>query len=176
MFYKWAITDGTFNLVSRSFAPPEERLKSLIARERDIPNVLRAARENLVNPPPELTEQAIRLFNGAKAFFGNIVNEFAAVDDSGLQAQFRDANTRALEEIMDLVKRRTGYVSLWWCVAKWDHLTDGRSQATDPHPVPWRAYPPAILEFLRRNPIRLWRRGLSGAFGAIWKRLLVAAP
>ena len=60
--------------------------------------------------------------------------------------------SRALDEIMDLVKRRTGYVSLWWCVAKWDHLTDGRSQATDPHPVPWRAYPPAILEFLRRNP------------------------
>ena len=79
--------------------------------------------------------------------------------------------TRALEEIMDLVKRRTGYVSLWWCVAKWDHLTDGRSQATDPHPVPWRAYPPAIAEFLRRNPIRLWGRGLSGAFGALAKRL-----
>ena len=78
---------------------------------------------------------------------------------------------RALEEIMDLVKRRTGYVSLWWCVAKWDHLTDGRSQATDPHPVPWRAYPPAILEFMRRNPARLWGRGLKGGFGALTKRL-----
>ena len=78
---------------------------------------------------------------------------------------------RALEEIMGLVKRHTGTVSLWWCVAKWDHLTDGRSQATDPHPVPWRAYPPAIVEFLRRNPIRLWGRGLSGAFGAVRRRL-----
>src|SRR5665811_2536348 len=66
---------------------------------------------------------------------------------------------RALDEIMELVKKRTGYVSLWWCVAKWDHLTDGRSQATDPHPVPWRAYPPAVLEFMWRNPARLWRRG-----------------
>ncbi|MEO8587710.1 MAG: glycosyltransferase family 2 protein [Acidobacteriota bacterium] len=79
--------------------------------------------------------------------------------------------SRALDEIMELVKKRTGYVSLWWCVAKWDHLTDGRSQATDPHPVPWRAYPPAILEFLRRNPARLWARGLGGAFGAVRKRL-----
>jgi glycosyltransferase involved in cell wall biosynthesis len=79
--------------------------------------------------------------------------------------------SRALDEIMELVKRRTGYVSLWWCVAKWDHLTDGRSQATDPHPVPWRAYPPAILEFLRKNPARLWGRGLKGGFGAIGKRL-----
>jgi glycosyltransferase involved in cell wall biosynthesis len=79
--------------------------------------------------------------------------------------------SRALDEIFALVKKRTGYVSLWWCVAKWDHLTDGRSQATEPHPVPWRAYPPALLEFLRRNPARLWPRGLKGAFGALGKRL-----
>jgi glycosyltransferase involved in cell wall biosynthesis len=78
---------------------------------------------------------------------------------------------RALDEIMDLVKRRTGYVSLWWCVAKWDHLLDGRSQATDPHPVPWRAYPRAILEFLRRNPPGVWSRGLKGCAGAFAKRI-----
>ncbi len=78
---------------------------------------------------------------------------------------------RALDEIFALVKRRTGYVSLWWCVAKWDHLTDGRSQATDPHPVPWRAYPPAVLEFLRRDPARLWCRGLRGAYGGLRKRI-----
>ena len=78
---------------------------------------------------------------------------------------------RALEEIFDLVKRRTGYVSLWWCVAKWDHRIDGRSQATSPHPVPWRAYPPAIGEFLRRNPPSLWPRGLEGAWRGFRKRL-----
>ncbi len=78
--------------------------------------------------------------------------------------------TRALDEIFALVKKHTGYVSLWWCVAKWDHLTDGRSQATDPHPVPWRAYPPAIAEFLRRNPTRLWGRGLKGSLGGLRKR------
>ncbi len=79
--------------------------------------------------------------------------------------------SRALDEIMELVKRRTGYVSLWWCVAKWDHLTDGRSQATDPHPVPWRAYPSAILEFLRRNPPWMWWRGLRGAHSGLARRI-----
>ena len=82
---------------------------------------------------------------------------------------------RALDEIMDLVKRRTGYVSLWWCVAKWDHRTDGRSQATDPHPVPWGAYPRAILEFLRRNPVRQWGRAVNGLPRALWKRLSAPA-
>lgn len=78
---------------------------------------------------------------------------------------------RGLDEIFTLVKRRTGFVSLWWCVAKWDHRLDGRSQATEPHPVPWRAYPPAILEFLRRNPPGHWKRGLSGALRGFRKRL-----
>lgn len=80
---------------------------------------------------------------------------------------------RALEEILDLAKKHTGYASLWWCVAKWDHRLDGRNQAIAPHPVPWRAYPPAVLEFLRRNPGRpdLWWRGLRGALRGLGKRL-----
>ncbi len=78
---------------------------------------------------------------------------------------------RALDEIFELVKRRAGYVSLWWCVAKWDHRLDGRSQATEPHPVPWRAYPPALLEFVRRNPPGYWPRGLRGFWRGARKRL-----
>lgn len=90
----------------------------------------------------------------------------------------RDAKTvagwgRALEEIFSLVKRRAGYLSLWWCVAKWDYRVDGRSQATAPHPVPWAAYPPAIVEFAVRNGFRprSLRRGFRGAKAALQKRL-----
>lgn len=80
---------------------------------------------------------------------------------------------RALDEILAVVKRRAGYVSLWWCVAKWDHGLDGRSQATEPHPTPWRAYPPALAEFAVRNGFRpsLLARGLRGAWGGLAKRL-----
>jgi glycosyltransferase involved in cell wall biosynthesis len=78
---------------------------------------------------------------------------------------------RALDEIFDLVKRRAGYVSLWWCVAKWDYRLDGRSQATHPHAVPWRAYPPALMEFIRRSPPGFWPRGIRGIRGALLKRL-----
>ncbi|MGD9675667.1 MAG: glycosyltransferase family 2 protein [Candidatus Bipolaricaulia bacterium] len=80
---------------------------------------------------------------------------------------------RALSEIFSVVRRQTGYVSLWWCVAKWDHQLDGRSQATEPHPVPWRAYPPAIVEFAVRNRFRprLLARGLRGGWSALARRL-----
>ena len=77
---------------------------------------------------------------------------------------------RALEEIFALVERRRGYVSLWWLVAKWDYLLDGRSQVTDPHPAPWRAYPPALVEYVRRNRPRVWLRGLGGLPRGLAKR------
>jgi glycosyltransferase involved in cell wall biosynthesis len=80
---------------------------------------------------------------------------------------------RALEEIFALVKRRTGYISLWWCVAKADHEVDGRSQVTDPHLVPWSAYSHALAEFLRLNSGRpdVWWRGLRGTLGGLVKRI-----
>jgi hypothetical protein len=99
LFYKDAITEGIFNLVSRDFAPLAERLRLVIARERDIPDVFQAARENLRNPPPEYTQLAIRFFEGSKQFFRGIVGEFASVEDRGLLAAFQETNDAALAEI-----------------------------------------------------------------------------
>lgn len=77
----------------------------------------------------------------------------------------------ALEEIFGLVERRRGYVSLWWLVAKWDFRLDGRSQVTDPHPPPWRVYVPALAEYVRRNRVPVWLRGLRGGLRGLVKRL-----
>jgi uncharacterized protein (DUF885 family) len=103
LFYKDAITEGIFNLVGRDFAPLDERLQLVISRERDIPDVLQAARENLHNPPREYTELAIRFFDGAKLFFRGIVQEFASVDDPALVAAFQASNNAALAEIDSFV-------------------------------------------------------------------------
>lgn len=78
---------------------------------------------------------------------------------------------RALEEIFALVERRRGYVSLWWLIAKWDHRLDGRSQVTNPHPPPWRAYFPALYEYVCRNRMPIWLRGLRGSARGLAKRL-----
>ncbi len=99
LFYKDAITEGIFNLVSRNFAPLAERLQAVIAREREVPDVLQAARENLVNPPPEYTDLAIRYFEGAHLFFESIGSQFEMVDDPGLQASFAEANGRVIAEL-----------------------------------------------------------------------------
>jgi glycosyltransferase involved in cell wall biosynthesis len=83
---------------------------------------------------------------------------------------------RALEEIFALVERRRGYVSLWWLVAKWDYLLDGRSQVTHPHPPPWRAYAPAFYEYVRRNRPAVWLRGVRGIPRGFAKRLRASFP
>lgn len=103
LFYKDAITEGIFNLVSRNFASLEERLRDVISREKDIPEVLQAARENLANPPPEYTEQAIRYVQGAKTFFNGIGTEFDSITDNVLKSEFHHSNMRVLEELDDFV-------------------------------------------------------------------------
>jgi len=49
--YSSYATGAIFVIMSRSFAPPVERLKSAIAREKLIPRLFQSARENLKNPP-----------------------------------------------------------------------------------------------------------------------------
>src|SRR6185436_10039684 len=67
--YASGISSSAFTIMSRTFAPPEARLRSLISRERKMPRVLAAARENLKNPPKIYTEIAIEQVPGIIAFF-----------------------------------------------------------------------------------------------------------
>lgn len=116
LFYKDIITEGIFNLVSRNFAPIEERLKSVIAREKEVSVVLQSARENLINPPLVYTEQAIRYMKGAKQFFTEIPQEFSQVQDKKLQKEFHLANQTVINELerfieflkVDLLPRSNG--------------------------------------------------------------------
>lgn len=75
---------------------------------------------------------------------------------------------RAFEETFRVVKKHAGAVSLWWCLAKWDRKIDGRDPVLHPHSVSRRAYLPALLEFLRRNPTRpdVWVREFARALWA----------
>ena len=60
--------NGAFVLMERKFAPPDDRLRSLIAREKQMPALLAAARVNLKNPPRIYTEIAIEQLPGSSAF------------------------------------------------------------------------------------------------------------
>jgi uncharacterized protein (DUF885 family) len=91
--YSSTCANAAFVLMERKFAPPDERLRSLIARERQMPTMLGDARVNLKNPPRIFTEIAIEQLPGIISFFQNDVPlAFADAKDAELKAEFAKSN------------------------------------------------------------------------------------
>ena len=98
--YSSGPTSSIFGLMSRNFAPQPERLKSVIARERQLPQVLQNARANLSNPPHIYTEIAIEQLPGLVSFFEKDVPlAFNKVDDQKLLAEFHSSNQTVMDEL-----------------------------------------------------------------------------
>jgi uncharacterized protein (DUF885 family) len=106
--YSSACANGAFTLMERKFASPDERLRSLIARERQMPALLSDARVNLKNPPRIFTEIAIEQLPDIISFFEHDVP--AAFDDAkdpALKAGFAETNgtvIAALKSYLDWLK------------------------------------------------------------------------
>jgi len=92
-FYSTAVTNSIFVIMKRNYAPSEDRLRAVIAREREIPKALEAARQNLNNPPKIYTQIALEQLPDDADFFRNDVPEaFSSVKDPNLLAEFKAAN------------------------------------------------------------------------------------
>jgi len=100
--YSGSISGAAFSLMERKFASPEERLKSLIAREKLMPKTLTDAKANLKNPPKIYTEIAIEQLPGIVSFFQNDVPlAFGDVKDAALNAQFAKTNAVVIAALND---------------------------------------------------------------------------
>jgi len=98
--YSSTASNAVFVIMSRKFAPPEERLKSVIARERQMPKMFAAARVNLKNPPRIYTEIAIGQLPDIVSFFQHDVPlAFAAVGDRALLGRFHESNATVIREL-----------------------------------------------------------------------------
>ena len=87
--YSSTCANAAFVLMERKFAPPDDRLRSLIAREKQMPALLGEARVNLRNPPRIFTEIAIEQLPGIISFFQHDVPlAFADAKDPALKAEF----------------------------------------------------------------------------------------
>jgi uncharacterized protein (DUF885 family) len=98
--YSASATASIFGLMSRKFAPPADRLKSVVAREQKISANLAAGKVNLKNPPRIYAEIAIEQMPGIISFFQNDVPEaFKDVTDAQLLAQFKASNDKVIAEM-----------------------------------------------------------------------------
>ncbi|HTV34163.1 MAG TPA: DUF885 domain-containing protein [Methylocella sp.] len=95
--YVRSATSAIFNLVHRDFAPLADRLRSVIARERQIPVLLTAAKVNIEHPPQAFVDIAIRNVGGSIDFLKTgTPAAFAAVEDQELKREFTEANESAI--------------------------------------------------------------------------------
>jgi len=100
--YSSGVTNSIYVIMSRTFAPPADRLQSAIARERQIPAVFQTARANLKNPPRIYTEVAIEQLPGIVSFFENDVpTAFKQVTDTKLLADFKQSNDAVIGALKD---------------------------------------------------------------------------
>jgi Bacterial protein of unknown function (DUF885) len=91
--------------MSRSFAPPAGRLKSLIARERRMPELLRQGRANVANPPRIYVEVALEQLPGLIGFFEkDVPAAFAAVKDKTLLDEFAKTNRGVIAALQEYQK------------------------------------------------------------------------
>ena len=91
---------GVFMIMRRNFAPPADRLRSVIAREREIPRVLEAARQNISHPPRVYIEVALQQMpDNIKFFQKDVPAAFREVQDPKLRADFKASNDAAIEAL-----------------------------------------------------------------------------
>jgi uncharacterized protein (DUF885 family) len=98
--YSSTASSAAFVIMSRSFAPPDARLRSLIARERQMPKLLADARVNLKDPPRIYTDVALEQLPGIISFFRKDVPlAFKNVKDPGLLKEFSASNGAVVREL-----------------------------------------------------------------------------
>ncbi|MCU1309441.1 MAG: hypothetical protein JWO20_566 [Candidatus Angelobacter sp.] len=103
--YSSGISNSAFLIMSRKFASADVRLRSLIAREKQMPAAFEAARANLKNPPQVYTEVALMQLPGIINFFEKDVPlAFKDVHDKKLIAEFGQANAGVVEALRSYQK------------------------------------------------------------------------
>jgi len=89
--------------IKRNFAPLEDRVRSLVAIESQIPNILIAARTNLSDVVPKpYVELAIQIAKGSADFLKkDLVAAIGNLKDEQLRGAFHEANRKAANALND---------------------------------------------------------------------------
>jgi uncharacterized protein (DUF885 family) len=102
--YSSGITSSAYVIMERPYASTNIRLRSLVAREKLMPEVLLEARKNLKNPPKIYTEIALEQIDGDISFFQtDVPSAFLsgtdAATDAESKAAFAETNAAVIEAL-----------------------------------------------------------------------------
>jgi uncharacterized protein (DUF885 family) len=103
--YSSGAAGSVYVIMSRKFASPDERLRSVVAREKQFPRYFLAARANLKNVPRIYTEIALEQLPGTIAFFEkDVPAAFADANDPAAKASFAASNSAAINTLREYEK------------------------------------------------------------------------
>jgi uncharacterized protein (DUF885 family) len=98
--YSSGITNSAFVIMERPYASADVRLKSLVEREKLMPQVLLEARKNLKNPPHIYTEIALEQIDGLVSFFQtDVPSAFTEATDADTKAAFANSNAAVIDAL-----------------------------------------------------------------------------
>jgi hypothetical protein len=103
--YSSGITGSIYVIMSRKFAREDDRLRSVVAREKLMPAVFAEARKNLQHPPKIYTEIALEQIPGGISFFQtDVPAAFANASDPAIKAEFSKSNAAVIAALQDYEK------------------------------------------------------------------------
>lgn len=92
--------------VKRDYAPIEQRLRAVIAKEKKFPQIVESAKTNLLKQTARtFITTAIDIAEGHVVFLqSSLPREVAGADDGALQRQFEATNAEAVASVQDFVE------------------------------------------------------------------------
>jgi hypothetical protein len=115
--YSTDAAGSIYFIICRKFAPADERLRSVVGREKQFPRYFLAARTNLKNVPKIYTEIALEQLPGTIEFFEkDVPAAFADATDVATKSAFAQSNAAAIATLReyeawlksDLLQRSNG--------------------------------------------------------------------
>ncbi len=109
MLYASAISDGVHNLMAMESDPAPARMRRIISKLSQVPRLISAGRENLVDPPRIFVERGIAMLRGAVDMLGRDLDlAFDGVPDTAL----RDSLRQAADAVIPVMTAWADYLQL----------------------------------------------------------------
>jgi Bacterial protein of unknown function (DUF885) len=103
--YSSGAAASVYVIMSRKFAEPDARLRSIVSREKQFPRYFAFARANLKNVPRIYTEIALEQLPGTIGFFEkDVPAAFVDAKDSETKAAFAESNAAAIRTLREYEK------------------------------------------------------------------------
>jgi uncharacterized protein (DUF885 family) len=100
MLYASALTDGIHNLMTVESDPAPVRMRRIIAKLRETPTLIAAARANIANPPKLFVERGAAMMRATTDMLGKDLDlAFAKEPNTALRDSLRRAATAAIPQI-----------------------------------------------------------------------------